>query len=118
MGLRDVALRIRGGRSLLHTTVTAFGLTVFLFAPQATRAVAQSMSLPGKFDVSSSGAATYSIPIAVPPGTAGMTPGLAFSFSSQGSKGIVGMGWSLSGVPSITRCPQTFAQDGVRGGVN
>ena len=118
MGLRDVALRIRGGRSLLHTTVTAFGLTVFLFAPQATRAVAQSMSLPGKFDVSSSGAATYSIPIAVPPGTAGMTPGLAFSFSSQGSNGIVGMGWSLSGVPSITRCPQTFAQDGVRGGVN
>src|SRR5262249_36268843 len=31
---------------------------------------------------------------------------------------IVGMGWSLSGLPSIVRCPRTFAQDGVSGGVN
>jgi hypothetical protein len=118
MGLRDVELRIRGSRSLMPVTVMALSLAVFLFVPHAPPAVAQSMAIPGKFDVSGSGAATYSIPIAVPPGTAGMTPALALSFSSQGSNGIVGVGWSLSGLPSINRCPQTFAQDGVRGGVN
>src|SRR6266446_4639234 len=118
MGARDVVLRIRGSRSLMPATVMALSLTVFLFARYAPPAVAQSMAIPGKFDVSGTGAATYGIPIAVPAGTAGMTPALALSFSSQGSNGIVGMGWSLSGLPSINHCPQTFAQDGVRGGVN
>jgi hypothetical protein len=118
MGLRDVVLRIRSSRSLMPATVMALSLAVFLFVAHATPAVAQSMAIPGKFDVGGSGAAAYSIPIAVPPGTAGMTPALALGFSSQGSNGIVGMGWSLSGLPSINRCPQTFAHDGVRGGVN
>src|SRR5215831_14646926 len=117
MGLRDVELRIRSSRSVTPVTVMALSLTVFLFAPLPP-AMAQSMSMPGKFDISGTGAAAYSIPIAVPPGTAGMTPALALSFSSQASNGIVGMGWSLSGLASINRCPQTFAQDGVRGGVN
>jgi len=102
----------------MPATVRALSPTVFLFAPHATPAVAQSMAISGKFDVGGSGAAADSIPIAVPPGTAGMTPGLALSFSSQGGNGIVGVGWSLSGLASINRCPQTFAQDGVSGGVN
>jgi hypothetical protein len=117
MGMREVALRVRSNGTLMPATVTALSLTVFLLAP-CPPAIAQSMSTPGKFDVGSSGAATYSIPIAVPPGTAGIAPALALGFSSQGSNGIAGMGWSLSGLPSINRCPRTIAQDGVRGGVN
>jgi hypothetical protein len=78
---------------------------------------AQSMSVPGKFDVSATGAAVYSIPIAVPAGTASMAPTLSFDYSSQSSNGILGIGWSLGGLASITRCPQTFAQDGIRGSV-
>src|SRR5579872_580285 len=84
-------------------------------APHAS--FAQSMTLPGKFSVGTSGAATYNIPIAVPPGTAGVTPSLSIEYNSQGSNGLLGIGWSLGGLPSIGRCPQTLAQDGALGAV-
>ena len=75
------------------------------------------MTLPGKFSVGSSGSAAYDISIALPPGTAGLTPSLSIEYNSQGSNGLLGVGWSLGGLPSIGRCPQTVAQDGALGSV-
>src|SRR5262249_22827231 len=99
----------------LGLAALALGLALGLGAP---RAGAVDMVLPGSFDVSPVGVATYTIPIEVPPGTAGMTPSLTLQYSSGAPNGLLGMGWSLGGLPSITRCPRTVAQDGARGGVN
>lgn len=74
--------------------------------------IAQTMALPDKIEVSSSGAATYSIPIVVPPGTGGMHPKITLDYNSQGGNGIAGVGWTIGGLLSISRCPQTPAQDG------
>lgn len=58
------------------------------------------------------GAATYSIPLTVPPGRKGMQPSLSLSYSSRSGAGTAGMGWSLGGLSSIHRCPRTPEQDG------
>src|SRR6266571_1112918 len=58
------------------------------------------------------GAATYRVPIEVPPGRGGMQPDVALTYSSRSGNGIAGVGWSVSGMRSIYRCPRTLAQDG------
>jgi RHS repeat-associated protein len=58
------------------------------------------------------GAATYSIPITLPPGRRGMQPSLSLTYSSRTGAGTAGLGWSLGGTSSIHRCPRTPEQDG------
>ena len=73
---------------------------------------------PQNVKVTSGGAASLAIPIVVPPGTAGVEPKLAFTYNSQGENSLLGVGWSVSGLPVVHRCPRTVAQDGVLGGIN
>lgn len=66
----------------------------------------------GAFKVNESGAATYSISIMAPGGTAGVAPSVSLSYSSQSGNGVVGMGWALGGMQAVTRCRKTLYHDG------
>jgi RHS repeat-associated protein len=74
-------------------------------------------TLPGTFVVSPNGSAEYTIPLDVPEGRAGMAPSLALSYDSRGSNGLLGLGWSLTGLSAITRCARTLAQDDETDGI-
>jgi len=100
--------------NIRRTTAGMLAAAGLLIAPLANAA----FFTPGQFDVSPTGAASYSVPVAVPPGTAGMVPSLALAYNSQGGNGLLGVGWSLSGLSAITRCPRTLAQDNTRSGIN
>ncbi|MFO0759126.1 MAG: FG-GAP-like repeat-containing protein [Byssovorax sp.] len=69
-------------------------------------------TIPGAFAVTPTGEATYTLPLDIPPGTAGMQPSLAITYNSGSGSGMLGVGFSLSGLSSITRCPRTRAEDG------
>lgn len=72
----------------------------------------------GSFRVDESGSATYSIPLYTPPGTAGVVPQMALSYSSQGGNGVMGRGWGINGTSGISRCRATRENgDFISGGI-
>ncbi len=94
------------------TTSAAVSIQVNAPPPPAAGAT------PGNFSVNQNGGATYTIPITVPPGTAGMVPKLALSYDKQIQNDLLGVGWSVSGLSQIRRCGATIVLDGFKGGVN
>lgn len=53
-------------------------------------------------DVGQDGSLSYSIPLELPAGTAGMGPGLSLEYNSNGGNGILGVGWDLGGIDVIS----------------
>lgn len=60
-------------------------------------------SITGSLDVNGLGGAVYTIPIAIPPGTAGMQPNLSITYNSQSGNGTLGLRWGLGGLSAISR---------------
>lgn len=89
-------------------------------APQGLLQAPVSSAGPtvGQLDVSSTGAATYMVPITLPPGIGNMVPQIALTYNSQGGNGVVGLGWSISGLSAITRIPTTTFHDNKVGAVS
>lgn len=108
----------------------SFWLGVFLYglliaigalglpAPARAQTSVAAGTTAGQFEVDDSGAATYTIPITVPAGIAGMKPEISLTYSSNGGIGLAGVGFGLTGPSEIRRCGRTLARDGIRDGVD
>lgn len=96
-------------KTIAHYLASSLVVVAVMGPPLARAATGRT---PGAAAVSATGAGTYSIPIALPPGTNSLAPSLALTYNSNGGNGILGVGWSIGGLSSITRCGRTWAQDG------
>lgn len=85
---------------------------------QATPDIPTNPVVPGepyfildKVEVGTTGAATYSIPLHMPPGTNGFQPSLSINYNSQSGYGMLGIGWNVSGLSKIERGSKNFYHD-------
>ena len=99
----------------LFIAFAAIGFTVHNAGAQSDKIPGMSL---GSFKVNNNGAANYTIPIIVPPGTNGIAPKLSLQYDSQKQNGLLGMGWGLEGLSIIQRCRANVAQDNFNGGIN
>ncbi len=65
---------------------------------------------PTTFNISSSGEATWNYPLNFPPGRNELAPQLTLSYASRAGTGILGKGFSLTGIGQISRCWPVRAQ--------
>jgi RHS repeat-associated protein len=86
----------------------AIAITAMVIAP-SYGAVGRT---EGAFAVTSVGSANYVVPVWSPPGINGLQPNLELTYDSNITNGFLGVGWRISGLSEITRCPATWAQNG------
>lgn len=67
------------------------------------------------YQVTSTGAFSYSIPIAMPEGIDGFVPSLSIEYNSQTAYGLLGVGFSLAGLSQIKRERAIHYYDGICG---
>ena len=89
-----------------------------LFFTQEILATEVVGSPKGQFAVSSTGAATYSVSIDVPPGISGLQPQVGIMYNSQSGLGNVGWGCNITGVSAITRGVKDIYHDGTAKGMS
>ena len=74
-------------------------------------------NISGSLSVDPAGSANYSYPLELP-GSGGISPQVSFNYNSNGGAGILGLGWSISGMESITRGPYSWYYDGIGANYN
>lgn len=105
-------------RSIFASMARALVLLTFAIAGHvlaANRVIVGSTD--GNLSVTQDGGAAYSIPIKLPPGTSGMEPKIALTYSSRAGKSPYGFGWNLTGLTLIQRSTRNLADDGIVRGV-
>ncbi len=68
-------------------------------------------STTGFFRVSEGGGAVYTIPVMTVQGVGAVTPQISLVYNSHAGNGMLGMGGSIGGLSTITRCRKTLGQD-------
>lgn len=87
----------------------------FVFFVVKTKLVGQEvyeMSLPGDVTNTELGMATYSIPIDVVPGSCGIQPNLSVNYIGGSNRSLLGVGFHINGMSSISRVGRTLYHDG------
>jgi hypothetical protein len=79
-----------------------------------TKAVGE---IPFTSGVSASGAMTYTVPIEIYPGINGFQPQIALSYNSQAGNGIMGFGWNIAGLSTISRTTKNIYYNGLTQGI-
>jgi len=106
---------------MVNKKVSLFSIAMVLLCGFINASVVQAKDIPGaaetSYGVSANGAFQFQVPIVIPQGVNGVQPNLSLSFSSSRSNGMAGVGWGLSGLGEISRCPRTIVRDGVAVGV-
>ncbi len=72
----------------------------------------------GKLDITNSGQATFTLPIALPPSIQSVGPTINLLYASGQSGGIAGQGWNINSISSITRIATRLDIDGFIDGVD
>lgn len=67
--------------------------------------------------VDHSGAMTMSVPIEIPQNSKGASPQIGLTYNSNAPNGVVGIGWSISGLSQISRTNKSIYYDGKTEGV-
>ncbi|MGG8496433.1 RHS repeat-associated core domain-containing protein [Tenacibaculum sp. TC6] len=75
-------------------------------------------STVGSLSVSLTGSANYSVPIVIPSGIRDIAPNISITYTSQGSNGLAGWGWNVSGLSTISRIPATKYYDNKHDGID
>ncbi|MFN1219552.1 RHS repeat-associated core domain-containing protein [Chryseobacterium kwangjuense] len=66
----------------------------------------------GNIEVNGAGQLQFTLPIALPPGVKSVAPNISLIYLSNSGNGIVGYGWALSGVTTISRSGKNIEKDG------
>jgi RHS repeat-associated protein len=79
-----------------------------------TKAVGE---IPISSSLSPTGSVIYNVPIAIYPGIRDFQPQLSVTYNNQSGNGIMGVGWSISGLSTISRTVQSIYYNGKAEGV-